>query len=43
MPVFRESDGPAVARQALKHRLVPFPRGSNRSYGDFVDDLTGWT
>ncbi|WP_329173193.1 hypothetical protein [Streptomyces sp. NBC_01477] len=43
LPVFRESDGPAVAREALKYRLVPSPRGSNRSYSDFVDDLTGWT
>ncbi|MGW2893181.1 hypothetical protein ACWDAO_00735 [Streptomyces sp. NPDC001212] len=42
-PVFRESDGPAVAREALKHRLIPSPRGSNRSYDDFVGDLTGWT
>lgn len=42
-PVFRESDGPAVAREALKHRLVPSPRGSNRSYADFVGDLTNWT
>ncbi|MFJ5557359.1 hypothetical protein ACIQCD_08030 [Streptomyces sp. NPDC093250] len=41
LPVFRESDGPAVAREALKHRLIPSPRGSNRSYADFVGDLTG--
>lgn len=42
-PVFRESDGPAVARKALEHRLIPSPRGGNRSYTDFVGDLTGWT
>lgn len=42
MPVFRECDGPAVAREALKHRLIPSPRGSNRSYADFVGDLTSW-
>jgi len=42
-PVFRESDGPAVARKALEHRLIPSPRGSNRSYADFVGDLTAWT
>ena len=42
-PVFRESDGPAVAREALAHRLIPSPRGTNRSYADFVDDLTVWT
>ncbi|MFF9063306.1 hypothetical protein [Streptomyces sp. NPDC014882] len=38
-----ESDGPAVAREALKHRLIPSPRGGNRSYADFVGDLTGWS
>lgn len=42
-PLFRESDGPAVAREALMHQLVPSPRGSNRSYADFVGDLTSWT
>ncbi|EGX59422.1 hypothetical protein SZN_13023 [Streptomyces zinciresistens K42] len=42
-PVFRESDGPAVARKALEHRLIPSPRGGNRSYADFVGDLTHWT
>ncbi|MFD3824469.1 hypothetical protein [Streptomyces sp. NPDC058625] len=43
LPVFRESDGPAVAREALQHRLIPSPRGTNRSYADFVGDLTVWT
>ncbi|MER6629712.1 SUKH-3 domain-containing protein [Streptomyces sp. NPDC000987] len=43
MPVFRESDGPAVARKAQEHGLIPSPRGRNRSYADFVGDLTGWT
>ncbi|KAF3469877.1 hypothetical protein GL259_32415 [Streptomyces sp. Tu 3180] len=42
LPVFRESDGPAVAREAHARRLIPSPRGSNRSYADFVEDLTGW-
>jgi hypothetical protein len=42
LPVFRESDGPAVAREALARRLIPSPRGSNRSYDDFVGDLAGW-
>lgn len=42
-PVFRESDGPAVARKALEHRLIPSPRGSNRSYADFVDEISGWS
>ncbi|MFJ8357847.1 hypothetical protein [Streptomyces sp. NPDC093984] len=43
LPVFRESDGPAVARKALEHRLIPSPRGSNRSYADFVGDLSRWS
>jgi hypothetical protein len=43
LPVFRESDGPKVAREALEHRLIPSPRGTNRSYADFVGDLAGWT
>ncbi|MDN5385602.1 hypothetical protein QEP66_26640 [Streptomyces sp. LB8] len=43
LPVFRESDGPKVALEALKHRLIPSPRGSNRSYADFVRELSGWT
>ncbi|MFB7321632.1 hypothetical protein [Streptomyces sp. NPDC056190] len=43
LPVFRESDGPTVAREALKHKLIPSPRGTNRSYADFVGDLSGWT
>ncbi|NUV60426.1 hypothetical protein G6W55_12100 [Streptomyces sp. CAI-85] len=42
LPVFRESDGPAVAREARARRLIPSPRGSNRSYDDFVGDLTAW-
>jgi hypothetical protein len=42
LPVFRQSDGPAVAREALQHRLILSPRGSNRSYADFVGDLAGW-
>ena len=42
LPMFRESDGPAVARAALEHRLIPCPRGSNRSYADFVGGLTDW-
>ncbi|MGW5122526.1 hypothetical protein ACWEQ7_00390 [Streptomyces sp. NPDC004069] len=41
-PVFRESDGPAVAREALKHKLIPSPHGTNRSYADFVGDLSDW-
>ena len=43
LPVFRESDGPAVAHEALTRPLIPAPRGSNCSYDDFVGDLTGWS
>jgi hypothetical protein len=43
LPVFRESDGPEVARKALKHLLIPSPRGKNRSYSDFVRELNSWT
>lgn len=43
LPMFRESDGPAVAREAQVRRLIPSPRGSNRSYDDFVGDLARWT
>jgi hypothetical protein len=40
-PMFRESDGPRVARAAYEHGLVGNPKGSNRSYDDFVADLEG--
>ncbi len=42
LPVFRESDGPAVAREALKHGLIPSQRGTNRSYADFVGNVKDW-
>ncbi|MGQ4487079.1 hypothetical protein ACN6LM_004104 [Streptomyces sp. SAS_281] len=42
MPLFRESDGPAVAREAQQRGLIPSPRGTNRSYEDFVGDLASW-
>ncbi|MEV3872468.1 hypothetical protein [Streptomyces sp. NPDC049906] len=41
-PVFRESDGPAVARRALEHGLVSVPEGRNDSYADFVEELASW-
>ncbi|MET7679264.1 hypothetical protein [Streptomyces sp. NPDC005423] len=41
-PAFRESDGPLVAREALRHGLIPSPQGTNRSYTDFVGDLEEW-
>lgn len=42
-PIFRESDGPLVARKALEHGLVHSPEGKNASYADFIDDLKNWT
>ncbi|MEU7027716.1 hypothetical protein AB0A60_13620 [Streptomyces sp. NPDC046275] len=42
-PLFRESDGPLVAREALAHGLIGVPDGRNDSYSDFVRDLDGWT
>jgi hypothetical protein len=41
--MFRESGGPSVAREALQHRLIPSPRGKNRSYSDFDGELKNWT
>ncbi|WP_306324413.1 hypothetical protein [Streptomyces venezuelae] len=41
-PLFRESDGPLVAREALAHGLIDAPEGRNDSYSDFVRDLVGW-
>ncbi|SEC94802.1 hypothetical protein SAMN05216483_2744 [Streptomyces sp. 2131.1] len=43
LPLFRESDGPSVAREAQRHGLIPSPRGTNRSYEDFVGDLADWS
>ncbi|MFE6765205.1 hypothetical protein [Streptomyces sp. NPDC057689] len=43
LPLFRESDGPAVAREAQQQGLIPSPRGTNRSYEDFVGDLADWS
>ncbi|MFG3198508.1 hypothetical protein ACGFYT_20525 [Streptomyces sp. NPDC048208] len=42
-PLFRESDGPLVARKALEHGLIPAPEGTNGSYADFVGDLKKWS
>ncbi|URN14980.1 MULTISPECIES: hypothetical protein [Streptomyces] len=42
-PLFRESDGPLVARKALEHGLVPALEGRNDSYTAFVEDLKSWT
>ncbi|MEO3763423.1 hypothetical protein [Streptomyces sp. B8F3] len=42
LPVFRESDGPSVARKALENDLISAPEGRNDSYNDFIEDLKGW-
>ncbi|MEV4336076.1 hypothetical protein [Streptomyces sp. NPDC049590] len=42
-PLFRESDGPLVAREALAHGLIAVPEGRNDSYSDFIRDLDGWS
>ncbi|MGA5066371.1 hypothetical protein ACPB9E_21855 [Streptomyces exfoliatus] len=42
-PLFRESDGPLVAREALAHGLIAAPEGRNDSYSDFVRDLDSWS
>lgn len=41
-PVFRESDGPAIAEAARTEGLLSSPTGTNRSYADFITDLRRW-
>lgn len=41
-PRFRESDGPQIASAALAHGLLSKPEGTNRSYQEFVSDLSQW-
>ncbi|MGW4549923.1 hypothetical protein ACWEN4_26775 [Streptomyces violaceorubidus] len=41
-PRFRESDGPEIVGAALRHGLLSEPKGSNRSYQEFVTDISGW-
>lgn len=41
-PRFRESDGPEIAAAALDHGILAAPKGSNRSYQEFVADISGW-
>ncbi|WNE98877.1 hypothetical protein PS467_27870 [Streptomyces luomodiensis] len=41
-PRFRESDGPEIVSRALTHGLLVEPKGSNRSYQEFVADISGW-
>ncbi|WP_370091818.1 hypothetical protein [Streptacidiphilus sp. MAP12-20] len=43
-PVYREDDSPAVMRAALDLAAAPHnPTGTNRSYSDFLDDVTAWS
>ncbi|GGV80863.1 hypothetical protein GCM10015535_19740 [Streptomyces gelaticus] len=41
-PRFRESDGPEIASAAFTKGLLAEPKGSNRSYQEFVTDICGW-
>ncbi|WP_432035558.1 hypothetical protein [Streptomyces cucumeris] len=41
-PRFRESDGPEIVATALAHGLLVAPNGTNRSYQEFVTDISGW-
>ncbi|WP_233580542.1 hypothetical protein [Streptomyces triticirhizae] len=41
-PSFRESDGPEILARGLANGLLDKPNGSNRSYSEFVGDLTRW-
>ncbi|MFF1962153.1 hypothetical protein ACFVW5_00770 [Streptomyces sp. NPDC058232] len=42
VPAFRESDGPLIAKAAYEQGVLSAPNGKNRSYDDFVADLTKW-
>ncbi|MFJ1712207.1 hypothetical protein ACIPJN_10365 [Streptomyces sp. NPDC086796] len=41
-PRFRESDGPEIVAAALAQGLLAAPKGSNRSYQEFIADISGW-
>ncbi|MFF2896462.1 hypothetical protein [Streptomyces sp. NPDC057966] len=41
-PRFRESDGPEIAAAALAQGLLAAPKGSNRSYQEFIADISNW-
>lgn len=41
-PSYRESDGPEILEKALAQGLLAEPLGTNRSYDDFVANLTDW-
>ncbi|MFD5749662.1 hypothetical protein [Streptomyces sp. NPDC127033] len=41
-PRFRESDGPELVSVALTHGLLAEPKGSNRSYQEFIADISAW-
>ncbi|MET8741710.1 hypothetical protein [Streptomyces sp. NPDC004728] len=40
-PRFRESDGPDIVSAAWTNGLLAEPRGSNRSYQEFIADISG--
>ncbi|MER6719529.1 hypothetical protein [Streptomyces halstedii] len=41
-PCFRESDGPKIISAALEQGLLDNPEGTNRSYQEFVADISSW-
>ncbi|MFJ2226011.1 hypothetical protein [Streptomyces halstedii] len=41
-PTFRENDGALIAKAAYERGLLAKPQGQNRSYDDFVAELTTW-
>ncbi|MFF9346821.1 hypothetical protein [Streptomyces sp. NPDC014734] len=41
-PRFRESDGPEIVSAALKQGLLAKPSGTNRSYQEFLADISSW-
>lgn len=41
-PRFRESDGPEIVSTALAQGLLTKPKGSNRSYQEFIADICDW-
>ncbi|MFE7520155.1 hypothetical protein [Streptomyces halstedii] len=41
-PTFRENHGALIAKAAYERGLLAKPQGQNRSYDDFVAELTTW-
>ncbi|AWL39098.1 MULTISPECIES: hypothetical protein [unclassified Streptomyces] len=42
-PRFMERDGPEIVAKALGQGLLASPQGSNRSYEEFIADISDWT